>query len=217
MRILNQLLKKEKKRFSVARAKKFWNWFAQNHQAFLFLREVEQQERDRLSSLLLQALHEYNEHLFYQIGGVPGSVEMELIISAEGDIDFFPDVEFLLNQAPTIDPWIFIPFKPPMGVDFITSINEYDFDPHQTIFITLESEKHPRSIGLQICYPDFCEEKKDLFWLGTYLMLDTILGERSAAIDIDYIEIIRTPENICDFDYHVLSEIDELIQAKKRK
>ena len=111
MRILNQLLKKEKKRFSVARAKKFWNWFAQNHQAFLFLREVEQQERDRLSSLLLQALHEYNEHLFYQIGGVPGSVEMELIISAEGDIDFFPDVEFLLNQAPTIDPWIFIPFN----------------------------------------------------------------------------------------------------------
>ncbi len=47
------------------------------------------------------------------------------------------------------------------------------------------------------------------------MILDTILGEKSVTLDIDHMEVIKTPENITDLDFGHLSNIGEYIAEKK--
>ena len=47
------------------------------------------------------------------------------------------------------------------------------------------------------------------------MILDTIIGEKSVALDIDHMEVIKTPENISELDFGHLSNIGEYISEKK--
>jgi hypothetical protein len=67
-----------------------------------------------------------------------------------------------------------------------------------------------------VCYDDYDESEKDNLIIGTYLILDCILGEKSSALDIDYLEVIKTPENIIDYEFIFLDEIERFIIEKKQ-
>ena len=52
-------------------ARHFWQWFDQERNKYLFIHQVDEEERDRLLDALIDALHEYHEHLFFEIGAPP--------------------------------------------------------------------------------------------------------------------------------------------------
>ena len=195
----------------------FWNWFEKNQSKFLFLNDIIDQEvKDKLLDELLAQLHLYCHELYFEIGGHPDDEMVEIIITAEGDRDYFEHVERLVNAFPSIKGWEAIAFKPPMGKGFKTNYQGKEFDPSKTIFIPLNHKEKPELVGLQVCYPDFNEEEKDIYFNGTYLMLDTLIGEKSATIDIDYLKVVKTPENIAESDFMHLENIEEHINYKKR-
>ncbi len=197
------------------KASKFWSWFEENSKKYSFINQVEDNERELLLDNFVEALHKYNNNLYFEIGSHPDNLQFELIITAEGIIEYFEDVEYLVENSPTIKGWQIIAFKPPMGVGFKTTYRDIEFDPEKTIFIPLTNEEDSSAIGLSVCYSEYETDKKDTFTNGTYLMLDVLLGEKSAALDIDYVEIVRTPKNIGEFSFMHLSEIEEYIKAKK--
>jgi len=102
-----------------------------------------------------------------------------------------------------------------MGNGFSLDYREKVFDPEKIIYIPLTAKRDTKAIGFNVCYPDFDKSEKEIYANGTYLILDTILGEKSVAFDIDYLEVIKTPENISDFDFGHLSNIAEFITEKK--
>ncbi len=198
-----------------AKINPFWDWFTANSNKFLFVNDIEETEREKLFDDFILHLHAYCDKLFFQMGGHPDAKKMELIITAEGLSQYFPNVEELVDAAPTLDNWEFIKFKQPHGPGVITKYRDIDFDPNKTIYIQLVNEQAPNEVGIHVCYADFDEEQKDIFVGGTYLMLDTLLGEKSTTLDISYLDIIKTPANITEYDFGHLCDLKEYIDRVK--
>ena len=197
------------------KAKNFWKWFSKNKSNYLFLDTVSQDEKGRLLDLFIKELHKYSEHLYFEIGGHPDDEKIDLIITAEGVREHFRTAEFLVDKAPSFSDWQIIALKPPMGSGFKVKLGPHEFEPNKTIFIPLSSEEEPDGIGIQVCYPNYTEEEQNIFTNGTFFMLDVILGEKSVALVINYIDVVKTPEEIVKHPFMHLSEIKEYIDTKK--
>ena len=194
----------------------FWNWFKENNHKYLFLSDISEDEKENLMDDFLSHLHEYCDDLYFEIGGHPDDEDVELIITAEGVIEHFDKVELLIDSAPKIKNWNLIKFKQPHGPGFVTTYEGTKFDPDKIIFIPLENKKKPDLVGIQVCYPELTEENRNKYSNATYIVLDALIGEKSVACDIDFLEVINTPADISEFDFRHLSDIGEFIKERKK-
>jgi hypothetical protein len=169
--------------------KKFWKWFEANQSKYLQLDDLSEQKKDFLLDQFLIQLHQYNNNLFFQIGGDPLKVERELIISAEGNPKYYEEVEKLVAAAPKLDSWKFISFKQPKRTDFVTKYEELLLDPKKMWFLPLSNENNPYLIGLRVCIDHYDPNKGDKFEKAIYQVLDTILGEKTTSLYINHLEI----------------------------
>jgi len=195
----------------------FWKWFEENNNAFLFTNEGDDDVREQLLNDLLTELHKYNDKLFFQIGGLPDQ-DQELIITAEGDVEQFEAVEKLIDNARLIKNWVFIPFIQPTEDGNTINYEGIEITRGELWFMPLQSQSQPNDIGIRICVPDY-EAIKTNNWLenAVYKMLDTVLGEKSFALDIDFIDIAELPEDPEEKGLINLSELKAFISWKKKK
>ncbi|HEY4325434.1 MAG TPA: hypothetical protein VGN20_15670 [Mucilaginibacter sp.] len=195
----------------------FWKWFEENNHAFLFTNEVDDDVKEQLLTDFLSELHKYNDKLYFQIGGLPGQ-DQELIITAEGDSEQFESVEKLIDGAPKIQNWVFISFIQPVDDDNTINYEGIELTRSDLWFMPLDSKANPSSIGIRICVPNY-EVLKTNDWLdnAVYKMIDTVLGEKSFALDIDYLDIAELPDNPEEKGMIELIELAAFIAWKKKK
>lgn len=196
--------------------KLFWNWFDANNHKFLFINEVDDEEREKFLDEILERLHDYCPELYFEIGGHPDIVKVDFIITAEGYVEYFGFVEKLAAAAPDFDNWNIIAFKPPMGNGFLTVYENEEYDPNKTVFLPLDNDSDPTAVGLKICFSDYEKSSHEKFLTIAYIMLDTLIGEKAASLDVDYLDVIKTPENLEDYTYDYLPEVASFISSKKR-
>ena len=165
----------------------FWQWFTDNHKTYTFLTSIEQSVKEELLDNLLAQLHKYCDKLYFEIGGFPDE-EQELIITAEGNKEYFSKIEELIAKAPNINGWSFIAFKQPTNDQFKSKWGDIELDSQDIWFIPLESED-PREIGIRVYVPNY-DLIRDNDSSNPLLlkMIDTIVGEKSFSEDITYIE-----------------------------
>ncbi|MGN6439296.1 MAG: hypothetical protein ACTHMM_22330 [Agriterribacter sp.] len=195
---------------------KFWQWFIDNQFEYLYLNDIDTQKKEFLLESFLNSLHEYCDHLYFQISNDPYSDIKEIIISAEGDTKYFEKVETLVNAAPPMKEWKVIAFKQPMGVSFVTEYEGLLLDPKEIWFLPLNNAKQPTMIGVRICIKDYTPQEENKFKNGMYQVLDHILGEKARATLIDYFDI----DNLLKYDIKKdglieLFELPEYIKWKK--
>ena len=193
----------------------FWKWFSENSSKYYFLNQIKDPSlKEKLLNNLLAHLQEYNENLFFEIGGKPNGIQ-ELIISAGGNKKYFDLVEKLVAKAPNISNWEIKALKPAMGINFVTSYEGIEIDPKNIWFLPLENENYPHSIGLRICLLNYNAEHEELYLNASYQILDTILGEKSTALDIEHLEVGNLPLNPADEGLIKLSELPNYVTWKK--
>jgi len=184
--------------------KQFWDWFKENEAKFYFLGQVDDEdEKESILDDFLANLHLYCDKLYFEIGGYPNE-KQDLIITAEGNTDFFDNVEYLVKQAPQLEYWNVIAFKPAVEGGII-EYNDIRLESETMYFIPL-GNKSSQKIGLRIYVNNYNTTKEKDFSTATYLMLDNILGEKSNALNIGYVEVEGLPS---------ISEREELIELIK--
>jgi hypothetical protein len=179
----------------------FWYWFNDNKH------RLRRAEDDWLVlDLILAKLKEINAGLFFEMS--LDAQPKKFIISASGKIELFGLVDEIIARAPKFDDWKFVSLKPPKGFNFTSTFRGLSFNPQKMWFLPLKKREDPKFLGLRIGFEGGCNfAEKQMVRDGTFLVLDTGLGERVAATRIQYLEINELPTDPCVHGYGKLTEL----------
>lgn len=191
----------------------FWAWFVAAKDR---LETIRHEADDALLDEVLVHLHRYCKHLWFELGGHPQG-PMEFVISAEGDENYFAQVEALAAAAPAIEGWRIVAFKPPQGFAFVTSYQGLELDPGQCWFQPLYSAEEPGRLALRVGVPDFDPDKQKEIRTGLYIVVETGLGELVSGQRIAFIEACELPDDPAQRGLIPLSELGELVAEHSRR
>jgi len=189
--------------------KKFWDWFEKNNTRFLNLQLKSDDRTEKLIDEILTQLHSYSENIWVQVGGNSEDFT-ELIITAEGNADYFDRIKTLVNAAPKIAHWKFIALMPPcepQGIsydNFSISINDLSYSP------TLLCGEELDEIAITIKVREYeTKSKLEFFDAAIHKLLDLILGEELysyvAYVDIEEWDSDCKP-NIQELNNYILTK-----------
>lgn len=196
-------------------AKEFWTWFEEHNKPYLFLNQVDDNTKAGLLNELLVQLQAYCAQLSFEIGGDPNS-HQELIITAEGNAQYFDDVNALIEAAPKVEGWEFIAFVPPRGDAFEFGFEDVVLKADDIWFLPLKDLAHPEIVAIKICTP-YYDRLKDYEWLrpAMYKILENILGEKSFALDLQYVDIGELPPMPSEEGLMQIAQLPKYIDWKK--
>jgi len=193
-------------------SEKFWTWFIRNELELCDIRSSE----DPILEVLLDRLQQIHAGFFFEIS--INADPHELIISAAGKRELFSTVDEFVAGAPQIPSWKFIALKPPQGFDFVTTYQDVDYDPKTFWFLPMiKGTGNGALLGLRVGIPNFSPERKANAQFAVLIILDTALGERSAAEDVDYLEVDSLPTIPEKDGFIELSDLPKFILWRKNK
>ena len=184
---MNFLKKLLTKKTAVATDQPFWEWFGENEtESFLAIKSKDSHRiNDRFLKAIMPRLQAVCENLYCEVG-MYDDTQAELVISAQGDVKSFVFAEELVNQAPSFSRWKIVALKPALGVhNNSIHIGGYVFNCQNFGFFYDDDPQYPDEVFLSFVYPDFTQENKEVVTQGVFLLLETVLGERDAAVLID--------------------------------
>lgn len=190
----------------------FWRWFEAHQTEFDLLTDTS----DPFWDAAVSHLKQLDDRLWFEVSEPDGS-DREFIITAEGQTDAFPLVDTMVASSPGIPGWRFIALKPPMGFDFETTYEDIQFDPRTMWFLPLESASRPQDFGMRVGVPNFNRAIERQTSNAVAVILDTALGERATALDIQHVEVSALPENPGAEGYIQLCDLPGYIEWHKRK
>jgi len=195
-------------------AEEFWNWFEEHNQKYYTLYDESPENKDFLIELFLEKLQEFSDGLYFKIGGYPGEMQ-DLIITAEGNLDYFEKVQELVDAAPKMDQWNIIAFKPALEGDYIVEYEGLEIDSSELWFLPMQHHENHKLFGLIVAIPDFEPDDRDRYLGAVYQMLDTLIGERATTEDVHYLDLTNLPENPEQEGYIRLSELKRYMEWHK--
>jgi hypothetical protein len=194
------------------RIEQFWTWFAIHNLEFSRLETADEPFWD----LALEQLKKVDEKFWFELSRDRHPAR-EFIVTTEGHVNSFPIAEELVRLAPKIEGWTILALKPAQGFRFTTNYEGTQFDPRQMWFLPLESKSRPADFGIRIAIAGLDGMDKTLAHNAVLVVLDTGLGERSAALDLQYTEVTDMPADPESEGYMELPELADYIAWRKKR
>ncbi len=171
----------------------FWEWFDNNNAKFFFLNQIDDNdEKESIMNELQAKLHEYDNQLYFEIGGHPNE-KQELIITCNGNKEKFNQVKNLVNLSPKIPNWEIIAFKQPNDESFTINTRGIEACSDDLWILPLKNPKQPKFLGVKVAFDLYpIENKEDYIYIAN-LVLESKLGEENFALYIKYIDVIQKP------------------------
>ncbi len=185
-----------KKRNNMKTLTNFWNHFQQNNFVFLLLNEIPKEELKIHFDKLIEILHQYNKDLDLIIKNKINGAE--LIITANGNPYLFKEVELLVHHAPIVERWKITAFLQPEinltkyknGTDKPLEYYGITLRISEMYFIPLENPNKPTDLGIKVLLKNYIIHKENSrLREAVYVHIEHLIGEKSFANDIAFIEI----------------------------
>jgi hypothetical protein len=167
---------------------RFWTWFRVNDAK---LKAIPNADHPFWDTALAQLQLVHRGLRFEMSDPVRG--HREFVITAEGDTKLFALVDAMVAAAPPLKAWTFVALKPAMGFDFTHHYEDVLYDPKSMWFLTLAAEGRPDDLGLRIGIPSLRELDQDAAEFAVTIILETGLGERERAADVQYVRSCVCP------------------------
>lgn len=190
----------------------FWAWFVTHELEFSRLKTPQEPFWD----IALERIKKVDDHLWFELSRDRYPAR-EFIVTAEGYVNSFPIAEELVHLAPNVAGWTFVALKPAQGFQFTTNYEGMRFDPRKMWFLPLDSKSRPGEFGIQIAVPELHGMDKTTVHNAVLVMLDTGIGERSAALDLQYTEVTELPSDPALKGYIELPELADYIAWRKKR
>lgn len=184
--------------------KLFWEWITYNERTLRNLTN----EKPEIQKLFLFWL---DKHLHYYSEGLDSififperkKQSAQLIITANGNADFFPQVVRLIDNAPRLQNWEFIAFVQPLediedmeaGMDKPYVFKDINLKASELKFMPFQYEGI-KKIDMIVYLKNFkvyCNNKNLLQVI--YIIVQDIIGEKSLAENINFVELAQMPEH----------------------
>jgi hypothetical protein len=172
----------------------FWNWFQKNEKDFYNVIKSRQNIEKNFFDKLSPKLAELKDGFFYLIGMYDDNT-MELIFTADGNINNIVFIEELVEKAPKINGWKFAAHKPALDIEDVNiEMEGLKFNANNLFFYSNDLPNYPDEIDICIIHNDLNNANRQQIINGTYIFLDNYLGELDFVNNIDNLEIIGKEE-----------------------
>jgi hypothetical protein len=169
----------------------FWQWFLANESAFykVLKSKFERDSVDeKVLSPIIAHLQQLNKQFFCQVG-MESDNRADLVITPEGDLKTFVFVDELLSFAPKLDNWTFTNLKSASPSSCSIKMEGYVFSDETIGFYTNVLPQYPDEIDITLAHKDFNEKHKQTITNGSFIYLDSILGEYNSLTLLDAVSI----------------------------
>ena len=182
----------------------FWQWFLENEEEFF---DLEEYPEPVLRKIIAQ-YKKLDSNTLFEIGPVKENGKRDFIISADGNIEYFDNVNELVQLSPDAKYFDFVAFRQ-RKEDF----GELQIGPHvlgyDDYFFTHQFDNG--KINIQLYIKGYKE--LDVFKLGSMVILDAIAGEYDVETKIGTIDFFPYDEEVETQNIRILPElIDEFLK-----
>lgn len=163
----------------------FWKWFQSNEDMLFNVERNREQTFDKLGA----EMHKINPSLTFEFGPIEDG-KRELVISADGIKEAFPQVEALYAAAPSLPRWKFVKFRPrrmPMDVN-------YEGISVQAKLVRVQLVRDGQLADLTVFIPNYSEADHKAYSAIAFLLLDGALGEHDVETRVGQIKVEAAPE-----------------------
>jgi hypothetical protein len=183
----------------------FWNWFQDNNQTIKNLIHETAQNQKQICYWLSKHLGYYSRDLdFMIVFPKKENQKTELIITANGNPEYFNQVIELINNAPVLRHWKFTAFI--QSTENIDKIIEGLDEPYTFLEITLKASEIK---FLPLNYNDKIKKLDIIIYLknykihcntkilqqAIYIILQDLLGEKALYQNINFVQLTQLPNN----------------------
>lgn len=181
----------------------FWSWFIDNHTKLRTLNTLNAKDKKHYLYWLDWHLHFYAPSVdFILIFPNRKNEKTQMIITSNGNPDFFNSVEEVVNSAPQLNDWEFIAFVQPSkdldemeaGLDKPYVFKDINLKASELKFMPFEYENE-KKIDMMVYLKNFtvhCNNKNLL--QVVFIIMQDIIGEKLLFENINFVELAQMPE-----------------------
>ena len=189
----------------------FWNWFQDNNQTIKNLINETPKNQKHISFWINKNLSYYCKEIdFMIVFPKKGNTKSELIITANGNPEYFNRVIDLVDNAPQLKNWKFTAFIQPVediekvmdGLDKPYIFQDMNLKASELKFRTINYDMDSKKLDIIISFKYFsihCNSKS--LNQVIFIILQELLGEKSLYQNINLIHLAQMPDNEDDLIY----------------
>jgi hypothetical protein len=180
-----------KKETQVNNYQDFWQWFVANEAAFYKVLSAKYDHDtvdEKVLTPIIEQLHKLNKEFTCQVG-MESDKRADLVITPDGDLKTFIFVDELLAAAPKLSNWTFTNLKTAVSYECSISMDGYVFDNETIGFYTNVLPEYPDEIDITLAHKDYNEADKKTLVNGSFIYMDSILGELNSVTLIDAVSV----------------------------
>ncbi|WP_445737618.1 hypothetical protein [Mariniflexile sp.] len=182
----------------------FWNWFQDNNQTIKNLINETPIKQKQTCYLLNKRLGYYCKTLdFMIVFPKKANQKTELIITANGNPEYFNQVIELINNAPQLKHWKFTAFiQPSQNIDNIIEgldepyiFQEITIKTSEIKFLPLDYDINSNKLDIIIYLKNYNIHCNTKTWQqAIYIILQDLLGEKSLCQNINFVQLAKMPK-----------------------
>ena len=185
----------------------FWNWFQDNNQTIKNLINENQKNQKHICFWINKNLNYYCKEIDFMIVfpiNNNNNNKSELILTANGNPEYFNQVLDLVDNAPHLKNWIFTAFIQPMeridelmkGLDDPYIFHEIALKASELTFLQLEYHELSHKVDIVVflkSYNLYCDTKT--LQQAIFIIMQDIVGEKSLYQNINFVQLAQVPNN----------------------